>query len=128
MSPSWKRALTALVLVVALVVAGLLAAAWSMLPLDGTALVLDGERFSLADLHGTRAALFSAVVVAVVVAVVSAAIVAGVVGLGVGLLSLAFGGVVVVGTLAIVALPFALAAWLVWRLVRARPAPLVVRP
>ena len=60
MSPSreTRRSAILLLVLVALVVAGADGwRRWSMLPLDGTAITIDGERFSLADLgrHGTPA-------------------------------------------------------------------------
>ncbi len=127
MSPSWRRALTIVLLAVTLVVAALMVAAWTMLPLDRTAIVIDGDRFSLADLTGTHTAVFFVIAVAVVVFIVLIAIGAGAFGLGLGVLGLAFGGLVTVGTLALVAAPFALVLWLIWRLVRSRPVPLPIR-
>jgi hypothetical protein len=127
MSPSWKRALTMLLLVVTLVVAGLMVAAWSMLPLDRTAIVIDGDRFSLADLTGTHAIVFFVIAVAAVVFAVMVAIAACAFGLGLGALGLAFGGLVTLGTLALVAAPFALVVWLLWRLLRSRRAPTPIR-
>ena len=128
MNPSWKRALTLLLLVLSLVVAGLMVAAWTMLPLDQTALTIDGERFSLADLTGTHALVFFVVAVAAVVFALVVALLAGVFGLGLGVIGLAFGLAVTLGALALVASPFILLAWLLWRTVRSRPsAPMVVR-
>ncbi len=127
MSPSWKRALTILLLVVTLVVAGLMVAAWSMLPLAHTSITFDGERFSLADLAGTHAVIFFVIAVAAIVFAVMVAIAAGAFGLGLGILGLAFGGLVTVATLALVAAPFALVLWLLWRLVRSRRTPVSIR-
>ncbi len=123
MNPSCRRALAALVLILALVVAGLLVAAWATLPLDRTAITIDGDRFSLADLTGTHTVVFFFIAIAAVVFAVLFALAAGAFGLGLGALGLAFGGLVAVGTLALVAAPFVLLAWLVWRLVRSPPAP-----
>ena len=127
MNPSCKRALAALLLIVTLAVVGLMVAAWTMLPLDRTAITVDGDRFSLADLTGTHAVVFLVVAVAAVVFAVLVALAAGAFGLGLGVLGLAFGGFVALGTLALVAAPFVLFAWLVWRIVRSRPAPQPIR-
>ncbi|MEO7115745.1 MAG: hypothetical protein ABIZ18_07785 [Caldimonas sp.] len=127
MSPSWKRALVILLLVVTLVVAGLMVAAWSMLPLAHTSITFDGDRFSLADLASTHAVVFFAIAVVAVVFAVMVAIAAGAFGLGLGLLGLAFGGLVTVGTLALVAAPFALVVWLLWRLTHPRASTTPIR-
>ncbi len=128
MSSSWKRALTILLLTLIAVVAGLMVAAWTMLPLDQAALTIEGERFSLADLSGTHAVVFFVIAVAAVVFALVVAIMAGALGLGLGVVGLAFGLAVAIGSLALVASPFIFFVWLVWRLVRTRPAaPLVTR-
>ena len=121
MSPSWRRVLTILLLTLTAVVAALMIAAWTMLPLDGTAITIDGERFSLADLTGRHAAAVFVIALAAVVFGLVVALVATVFGLGLGAVGLAFGGLVAAGTLALVAAPFALVLWLMWRLVRSRP-------
>ena len=121
MSPSWRRALTILLLTLTLVVAALMITAWAMLPLDRTAITIDGERFSLADLTGTHAAVAFVIAVAAVVFSLVVAIMAAVFGLGLGAVGLAFGGLVAAGSLALVVAPFALVLWLMWRLVRSRP-------
>ena len=128
MNPSWKRGLTILMLIVILVAVGLLATAWSMFPLDRTSVTIDGESFSLADLGAAHSIVVFVVALAAVVFAVLVALAAGAFGLGVGALGLAFGLAVTVGVLALVASPFLLFAWLMWRLVRARPTtPMVVR-
>ena len=127
MSLSWKRSLGILLLVLTLFVAALMVAAWTMLPLALTSITIDGETFSLADLTGTHAVAFFVFCVAVGVFALVAAIASAVFGLGLGAIGLAFGLVVTLGTLALVASPFALVVWLLWRLVRIRPAPVAAR-
>ena len=114
---SWSRAAATLLLVLKLVVAGLLATAWTTLPLEHVALTLDGESFSLADLHGTSAVLFFVAAVAVMIFAFVAVMVAVVVGL-----------VAAIASLALIAAPFILVAWLVWRALRGRPAPAITGP
>ncbi len=127
MNPSWKRALTILLLTVTVIVAGLMVAAWSMLPLDRTAVTIEGETFSLADLTGTDAIVFFVIAVAAVVFAVMVAIAAGAFGLGVGALGLALGLAITLAALAFVASPFIVFAWLAWRALRHRPvAPRIV--
>ncbi len=121
---SWSRAAATLLLVLGLVIAALLAAAWAMLPLEHVALTLDGESFSLADLHGTSAVLFFVAAVAVMMSAFVAVMFAVVVGLGFG----AIGLVATIASLALIAAPFILVAWVVWRALRARPAPLITGP
>jgi hypothetical protein len=127
MSPTWKRALGILLLILTLVVVALMATAWALLPLDRTAITIDGDTFSLADLTGGHAIIFFVVAVAVVVFALVLAITAGALGLGLGVIGLAFGLVVTLGTLALVAAPFAFVVWLVWRLVRTASAPAPAR-
>jgi hypothetical protein len=126
MSTSWIRALATLLLVVTVVVALLMAMAWTMLPLDNVGLTLHGETFSLADLHGTSAVLFFIAAVAGVLIAIVAAMVAVVVGLAFGAFGLAIGLLATVASLMLVAAPFALIVWLVWR--RTRPAPVITGP
>ena len=127
-STSWSRAAATLLLVLALVIAALLAAAWTILPLDDIGLTVHGETFSLADLHGTSAVLFFVAVVAAVIFALCAAIVAVVVGLCFGAIGLAIGLVAAIASLALVAAPFVLIGWLVWRALRTRPAPAITGP
>ena len=89
---------------------------------------MDGETFSLADLYGTNALLFCIVVVAAVLFALVAAMLAIVVGLGFGAIGMAVGMVAMIASLALVAAPFVLIAWLVWRLLRTRPAPVITAP
>ena len=128
MSPSWKRALGMLLLVLTLVVIALMATAWALLPLDHTSITIDGDTFSLADLTGGHALMFFVVAVMVVVFALALALAAGAFGLGLGVIGLAFGLIVTLGTLALFAAPFAFVVWLVWRLVRPQPMPVVARP
>ncbi len=58
MIKSLLRASALTLLVLTLVVAVLMATAWSTLPLEGVAVRLHDETFSLADLHGAGAGLF----------------------------------------------------------------------
>ena len=125
---SWSRAAATLLLVLGLVIAALLAAAWAMLPLEHVALTLDGESFSLADLHGTSAVLFFVAAVAAMMFACVAVMVAVVVGLAFGAIGLAIGLVATIASLALIAAPFILVAWLVWRALRARPAPAITGP
>ena len=127
MSRPWRRAAGILLLILALVVAALMVTAWTMLPLDRTSISIDGDTFSLADLTGTHTLVLFVIAVAAVVFALVVALACGALGLGLGALGLAFGIVVTLGTLALVAAPFAFAVWLVWRLVRPSPAPLPAR-
>jgi len=123
MSPSWKGALAVLVLILTLVVAALLATAWTVLPLDSTAITIDGDTFSLADFTGADAVLFFVVAVAALVFALVVALAAGAVGLGLGALGLALGLAVTLGVLTLVASPFLLFVWLLWRGLRTRRMP-----
>lgn len=125
---SWHRALALLLLVLAVTIAALIAAAWTILPLDNVSVTWHGETFSLADLHGMSAGLFFVVAVGAVVLAFLVVMAAVVVGLGFGAIALALGMLVAVASLALVAAPFALIAWLVWRLLRTRPAPAITGP
>ena len=128
MSRSWTRAIGILLLILTLVVAMLVATAWTMLPLDRTSISIDGDTFSLADITGTHTLVFFVIAVAAVVFALVVALACGALGLGLGAIGLAFGIVVTIGSLALVAAPFAFAVWLVWRLLRAAPAPMPARP
>ena len=125
MSRPWRRAFGILLLILTLVVAALLVAGWTMLPLDSTAITIDGETFSLADLTGTHAVVFFVVAVAAVVFALVVALAAGAFGLGLGALGLAIGMAVTLGVLTLVASPFLLFVWLLWRALRTRRAPVV---
>jgi hypothetical protein len=108
------------------VVTLLMAAAWTTLPLEHVAITFRGETFSLADLSGSSAVLVFVLAVAAVVLAVLVGLAAAVVGLSVGATGIAFGLLVTVATLAVVASPFALIVWLIWRVLRPRSAPVVV--
>jgi len=123
MIASWTRAAAIALLVLTTLVAVLIAAAWSALPLDRYALHLDGETISLAELNGTRALLVFVGCVAAVVLAIVAALLMVIVGLGVGAVGVAIGLLVTAASVAMVVAPFVLVAWGVWRLVRGRPSP-----
>jgi len=114
-----------LVLVIAIVVvAAAIAAAWAAWPLDGTTLWIDGEHFSLADLSGGHAAAAFAIALVATVAALALAACAVVVGLAVAALGIAVGVLATAASLALVAAPFVLVGWLVWRALRKpRPPP-----
>ncbi len=122
MRTAWPRAVAVLLLIFVLVVALVLAAAWAAIPFDGTTITVDGETFRLADLTGSHPVVFFTIAVAAVVFALLVALSATAFGLGLGALGLAFGLLVTLGTVALVAAPFALALWLLWRLARPRPA------
>ncbi len=84
-----------------------MAAAWTPLPLDRIALDLHGETFSLADLRGSHAFLFFVGAVAAVVSALVAACVLTGFGLGLGALGIGVGLLATIGSLALVAAPFA---------------------
>jgi hypothetical protein len=125
---SWSRVLATTLLVVTLVVALLMATAWSLLPLDNIGLTLHGETFSLADLHGTSAVLFFVVAVAAILIALIATVIAVVVGLAFAALGIAIGLLATVAALTLVAAPFALIVWALWRLVRTRSTPAITGP
>jgi hypothetical protein len=118
----WWSGVAAVLLVLAVLVAAGVTLAWNALPLDGTTIWIDGEHFSLNELSGGHAVAVFAI--AFLVALV--ALVLGVCGILVGLAAAALGiGVGVLATaasLALVASPFLLVGWLVWRIFR-KPAP-----
>ena len=109
---------------IAIVGLGILAAiAWSVWPLDGTTFAIDRESIALSGLQGWHplAAVAFGVVAAIVgiciaILAVSFALLCTALGLGLALLAVA-------GSLGLVAAPFLLIGWLVWRLARPRPAP-----
>jgi hypothetical protein len=117
----WSRAATALALL-AMVVAALLAVAWLAFPLDGTTITIDGETFSLANLSGWQVVAIFAFGVAVALAALLVAAVAVLLALVVAVLGIAVGVLATVASLALVASPFLLIGWLVWRAVR-KPRP-----
>jgi hypothetical protein len=120
---TWIRALAIGLLVLTAIVTVLMAAAWTVLPLDGVSIRTHGQTYSLDDLEGTKAALFFLLAVAAVVIAVIAALAMVAIGLGLGALGLIVGLLATAGSLALVIAPFALIGWGVWRLFRTRPAP-----
>ena len=120
-----SRALAIGLLMLTVVVTILMAAAWTTLPLDRVSLDLHGETFSLADLAGTHAFLFFVGAVAAVAIALVAAFALTVFGLCLGALGIAVGLVATIASLALVVAPFALIGWLLWRLLRGRPAPAI---
>ena len=126
MIKTWMRAVTIALLGLTAFVTVLMALAWTMLPLDGVALRVHGESFSLADLQGTQAVLFFVLAVAAVVIGTLAVLAMIAVGLCLGALGLAVGLLATAGSLALVVAPFALVGWLLWRLLRTRPAAGIV--
>ena len=111
-----------MMLVLIVVIGAAIAVLWMALPLDAATITIDGERFSLANLSGGELALaFVAAILASLAALAIGAlaallgVVAGAFGIGLGVLA-------AVSALAIVASPFILVGWLVWRAVRRRPA------
>ena len=121
----WSRALAIALLVLTLVVATLITMAWFSLPLDGITITVHGQTFSLAELRGPQVAVALSIAVTAVVVAIVVALVMVVVGLVVGALGLAFGLLTAAASLAVVLAPFALIGWLLWRLFRDRPAPVV---
>jgi len=117
----WSRAATALALL-AIFIAALLAVAWFALPLDGTTITIDGETFSLADLSAWQVVATFAFGVAVALAALLVAAVAVLLALVVAVLGIGVGVLATVASLALVASPFLLVGWLVWRAVR-KPRP-----
>jgi hypothetical protein len=124
---TWIRALAIGLLILTAIVTLLMAAAWTVLPLDGVSIRTHRETYSLGDLEGTKAALFFLLAVAAVVIAVIAALAMAVIGICLGALGLVVGLLAAAGSLALVIAPFALIVWGVWRLFRTRPeSPRVV--
>jgi len=121
----WSRALAIALLVLTLVVATLITMAWFSLPLDGITITVHGQTFSLAELRGPQVAVALSIAVAAVVVAIVVALVMVVVGFVFGALGLAFGLLTAAASLAVVLAPFALIGWLLWRLFRERPVPVV---
>ena len=120
---SWSRAVAIALLVLTLVVAALITMAWFSLPLDGITITVHGQTFSLAELRGPQVAVGLTIAVAAVVVAIVGALVMVVVGLAVGALGIAFGLLTAAASLAVVLSPFALIAWLLWRVFHDHPAP-----
>jgi len=107
-------------LVLVVIIGASIAALWLALPLDGTTISIDGERFALANLSGGELALaFVAAILASLVALAIGAL-AAVLGLAAGAIGIGLGAFAAVAALAIVASPFLLVAWLVWWAMRRR--------
>jgi len=121
---SWVGALAIGLLVLTAIVAVLITLAWFSLPLDGITITVQGRTFSLAELPRPQVAVALTVAVAAVVVAIVVVLVMAVVGIVLGALGLAFGLVTAAASLAVVLSPFALIAWLLWRVFRDRPAPL----
>jgi hypothetical protein len=103
----------------------LILTAWTTLPLDRVTVAIDGETHSLADLQGGHAAAFLAAAVALlVVAPIATGLAIGV-GLAFAALGIATGLAAAAAALALAASPLLLLGWLLWRLLRSRPAPAV---
>ena len=113
----WSRVAVALLLL-AIVIAAVLAVSLYALPLDGTTVTVDGETFSLGNVSASQAvAAFAIAVVATVVGLIVAAF-AIAFALLVAALAIGIAILATVASLALVASPFLLVAWLVWRAVR----------
>ena len=126
MIASWGRAAAIVLLVLTALVAVLVATVWAALPLDGVSVTVDGETFSFAGLEGPRAAFYFLIAVVAIVVAILATLAIVVVGLALGALGVAFGLLATLASLALVAAPFVLIGWIVWRLLRQRPpAPAV---
>ena len=128
MSKAFRRGTAILLLLLVAVVAALMAAAWTVLPLDAVALTLHGQTISLADLHGGQALLAFGLAVGIVVIAAIAALAAVALGLAFAALGLAIGLLATLGSLALAAAPFVFVGWLLWRLVRPRPSAAVAAP
>ena len=116
----WSRVAAAL-LVLAVVIAAGITLAWNALPLDGTTIWIDGESFSLATLSGGHALAVFAIALIVVLAALVLAALGVVIGLAAAALGIAVGVLATAASLALVASPFLLVGWLVWRAFR-KPA------
>ena len=126
---AWHRGVWILLIVLTLAVSVAMAFAWFALPLDGITVTAGGETYALVDLlHGPRGVVFFFVAVAAVVIAIVAALSMVVVGNGFGALSHAFGLLTALAALALVAAPFVLIGWLLWRFFRQRPAGVASRP
>lgn len=126
---AWHRGVAILLVSLFLVVSVVLAMAWYALPLEGITITADGETFSLVELiRGPRGVVLFFVAVAAVVVAIVAALTMAVVGLGFGALGLAFGLITALASLALVAAPFVLIGWLLWRLFHQRPSAVATGP
>ena len=110
-------------LVLVIVVAAIVAALWLALPLVSTTISIDGESFSLANLSGGELALAFVAAVLASLAALAVGAVATALGLAAGALGIGIGLLATVAVLALLASPFLVVGWLVWRAAR-RPRAL----
>ena len=110
-------------LVLVIVVAAIVAALWLALPLVSTTISIDGESFSLANLSGGELALAFVAAVLASLAALAVGALATALGLAAGALGIGIGLLATVAVLALLASPFLVVGWLVWRAAR-RPRAL----
>jgi len=111
-------------LVLVIVVAAIVAALWLALPLVSTTISIDGESFSLANLSGGELALAFVAAVLASLAALAVGALATALGLAAGALGIGIGLLATVAVLALLASPFLLVGWLVWRAAHRRPRTL----
>ena len=105
-------------LVLVIVVAAIVAALWLALPLVSTTISIDGESFSLANLSGGELALAFVAAVLASLAALAVGALATALGLAAGALGIGIGLLATVAVLALLASPFLVVGWLVWRAAR----------
>jgi hypothetical protein len=110
-----------MMLVLVLVIGAAIAVLWLALPLDGTTITIDGESFSLSNLTGGELALAFVAAILASLAALAIGVLAAALGIVAGAIGIGLGVLVAVAALAIVATPFLLVGWLVWRATRRRP-------
>jgi len=110
-------------LVLVIVVAAIVAALWLALPLVSTTISIDGESFSLANLSGGELVLAFVAAVLASLAALAVGALATALGLAAGALGIGIGLLATVAVLALLASPFLVVGWLVWRAAR-RPRAL----
>jgi hypothetical protein len=120
MKRGWSIVATTLV-VLGIVVAGAAALAWNALPLDGTTVWIDGESFSLAERGGAPAVAGFASAFVVSLAALALAACGVAVGLAAAAIGIGIGVLATAASLALIASPFLLVGWLLWRVLR-KPA------
>jgi hypothetical protein len=120
-NPGWGSAVAALALLTLVALVVVLAAVWSLLPLEHTTIAVDGESISLSAISGWHAALAIAAAVAAVLLALVIAVLAVVLALGLAVFGIVVAMLSVAGVLALVFSPLLLLGWLVWRLVRRTP-------
>jgi hypothetical protein len=126
---AWHRGVTVLLLLLTVVVSVVMAVAWFALPLDGVTVSMNGQTYSVVDMmHGPRGVVFFVAAVAAAVIAIVAALSMVVVGIGFGAIGLVFGLLTALTSLVLVASPFVLIGWLLWRLLRQRPAAIATGP